>query len=181
MSDNFDLTWEEQAGYNLPRASRVGDERLEQIKDTVAGIVATKKPPQALHIEAVKELLAMIDQLRAEFDKKGGEWQRVFVAERLERERLEAERDRHRERAVIEAGIVDRVWAALGVTDYPSAGGKSIDELVSGQRARVAKLEGALRWLVNLGHDVGKNGGPPEHGEFEAALTEARAALEKAR
>ena len=102
-----------------------------------------------------------------------------YLVDRLER--AEAERDRHRERAVIEAGIVDRVWAALGVTNYPSAGGKSIDELVSGQRARVAKLEGALRWLVNLGHDVGKNGGPPEHGEFEAALTEARAALEKAR
>jgi len=35
----------------------------------------------------------------------------------------------------------------------------------------------ALRWLANLAHDVGKSGGAPEPGEFEAAAFEGVAAL----
>lgn len=35
----------------------------------------------------------------------------------------------------------------------------------------------ALEWLVNLGHGVGKAGGPPEPGEFEDAMQLAEAAL----
>lgn len=36
-----------------------------------------------------------------------------------------------RERLVEEHAIVDRVWKALGITDYVGAKGKAIDELVA--------------------------------------------------
>ena len=39
----------------------------------------------------------------------------------------------------------------------------------------------ALEWLVHIAHDVGKGGGRPEAGEFEAAVKEGEEALEKAR
>lgn len=35
----------------------------------------------------------------------------------------------------------------------------------------------ALEWLVNLGHGVGRAGGPPEHGEIETALEFGKDAL----
>ena len=40
------------------------------------------------------------------------------------------------------------------------------------------RLEEALRWLVNLHHGVGKAGGPPEAGEWEAAIIQAKAMLD---
>jgi hypothetical protein len=37
------------------------------------------------------------------------------------------------------------------------------------------RLRAAMEWLLNLAHDVGKAGGKPEPGEWEAAWDEARA------
>ena len=42
---------------------------------------------------------------------------------------------------------------------------------------RIAALKDALTWMVNLAHGVGKGGGPPEPGEFEAATETGKAAL----
>jgi hypothetical protein len=42
---------------------------------------------------------------------------------------------------------------------------------------RIAELEAALRWLVNLAHDTGKGGGRPEPGEWEAAFKSGETAL----
>ena len=43
----------------------------------------------------------------------------------------------------------------------------------------IAELEAALRWMVNLAHDVGKSGGRPEPGEFEAATEAGMVALKE--
>ncbi len=52
------------------------------------------------------------------------------------------------------------------------------DDILQGQ-ARIVELEGALRWLVHLGHDVGKAGGRPEPGEWKHALDQGRKVLEE--
>ncbi len=44
---------------------------------------------------------------------------------------------------------------------------------------RVKEMREALEWLVHLGHGVGKAGGAPEAGEFEAAIKQGEAALEE--
>jgi len=62
----------------------------------------------------------------------------------------------------------DKAWAENAIKQ---------DELVQAEK-REAVLREALDWLTHLGHGVGKAGGAPEHGEFEDALNEARAALE---
>lgn len=41
-------------------------------------------------------------------------------------------------------------------------------------------IRGALEWLVNIGHGVGKAGGPPEPGEIETALEYGKDALRAA-
>ena len=42
------------------------------------------------------------------------------------------------------------------------------------------KLLEALEWLVNIGYDVGKDGGRPKYGEFEDAILSAQRAIAKA-
>ena len=49
--------------------------------------------------------------------------------------------------------------------------------LVGALRTRVEALEGALRWLVNLAHDVGRAGGKPHPTEWDYAWKAARALL----
>ncbi len=51
--------------------------------------------------------------------------------------------------------------------------------IVTGILEQNAKLEASLNWLVHLCHDVGKAGGKPEPGEWEAAIEEAMAVLEE--
>lgn len=46
------------------------------------------------------------------------------------------------------------------------------------QANRIAKLESCLRWCVYLGHDIGKSGGKPAPGEFEAAMEQGKKLLE---
>lgn len=74
-------------------------------------------------------------------------------------------------------GLITNVNGALG------SGGVSL--CVTGTpaqwlklRGRVTRLEEALRWMVNLAHGVGRAGGPPESGEWEAATESGADALE---
>ena len=46
--------------------------------------------------------------------------------------------------------------------------------------AAAPELLEACEWLVNIGYDVGKGGGKPEYGEFEAAILSAGKAITKA-
>lgn len=45
--------------------------------------------------------------------------------------------------------------------------------LIAEQGAEVERLRAALQWLVNLAHGMGKAGGPPEEGEWDAAWKNA--------
>lgn len=48
---------------------------------------------------------------------------------------------------------------------------------VAQQRQQIADLTAALTWFVNLANDVGKAGGRPEPGEWEACTEAGRRAL----
>ena len=39
--------------------------------------------------------------------------------------------------------------------------------------AEVKRLRAAMQWLVNLAHGMGRAGGPPEEGEWDAAWKNA--------
>ena len=51
--------------------------------------------------------------------------------------------------------------------------------IIQGILEQNAKLEASLNWFVHLCHDVGKAGGKPEKGEWEAAIEEAEKILKE--
>ena len=63
-------------------------------------------------------------------------------------------------------------------------GGHVICETVMPANAKLIaaapELLEALEWLVNIGYDVGKDGGRPKYGEFEDAILSAQRAIAKA-
>ena len=70
-------------------------------------------------------------------------------------------------------------------TDAPGGSPATDDEM--SQAAAIARLIAAapemyeaLEWMLYVAHDIGKAGGKPEAGEYEAAFDSGKAALAKA-
>jgi len=68
-----------------------------------------------------------------------------------------------------------------GTKETPSTGVQDtlavLIERARKAEAEIAAKDAALRWLLNLAHDVGKSGGRPEPGEWEEAWGDAECAL----
>jgi hypothetical protein len=97
-----------------------------------------------LLLDALAQMRAERDEIKAKWIKSLEEGDRIgqvcFDAERSVAA-LTAERD-------TEKAIVNRVWAALGITTYAQAGGKSIDELVAAHAAERDRLREAINGLI---------------------------------
>ena len=87
----------------------------------------------AQHLILLEDALAAAQASRDDFAMRLHERLNDYEEVKRQRDAVEAGRDE-------EKRIVDRVWKALGIETYEQAGGKSIDEIVSGMKAEIALL-----------------------------------------
>lgn len=90
-----------------------------------------------------------IDQLRARVAELEKDLTHERSVHQSNVESLQSERDSLRARVAEETAIVDRVWKALGISNYEQAKPFAIDEHVANLRSALAQAEADTKRLDN--------------------------------